>query len=239
MTLAARKIRLVIMLRQAGITDPRVLSAIELVPREMFVPEVFRDQAYENVALPIGHGQTISQPVVVGRMTQELQVGDRMKVLEIGTGSGYQTAVLARLCRRVYSVERHRPLLREAETRLERLGVRNVTTRFGDGTEGWRPVAPFDRIVAAAAAAEVPATLADQLADGGLMIVPVGRRREDQRLVRVRREADRFHTEELVRAHFVPLVESLGDAGDRIDLPETAEPAPQSRAGAGGGRDGA
>lgn len=213
MTLAARKIRLVIMLRQAGITDPRVLSAIELVPRELFVPDIFRDRAYENVALPIGHGQTISQPVVVGLMTQELQVGDRMTVLEIGTGSGYQTAILARLCRRVYTIERHRPLLREAEARIQQLGLHNVTSRFGDGTEGWKPVAPFDRIIAAAAAPDVPAALADQLAEGGVMITPIGGRRDEQRLVRVRRDASGFTTEELVRAHFVPMVASVGDSG--------------------------
>ncbi|MET4699528.1 protein-L-isoaspartate(D-aspartate) O-methyltransferase [Constrictibacter sp. MBR-5] len=240
MTLAARKIRLIIMLRQAGITDPRVLSAIELVPREIFVPEIFRDQAYENVALPIGHGQTISQPVVVGLMTQALQIGERMKVLEIGTGSGYQTAILSKLCRRVYTVERHRPLLRDAEARLEQLGLRNVTTRYGDGSEGWRPVAPFDRILAAAAAAEVPANLADQLAEGGVMITPVGTRRDDQRLVRVTRDASGFKTEEMVRVHFVPLVPSVGEADNGSEHrpesgPESAVPgtAPPSRSEGG------
>ena len=230
MTLAARKIRLIIMLRQAGITDPRVLSAIELVPREIFVPEIFRDQAYENVALPIGHGQTISQPVVVGLMTQALQIGERMKVLEIGTGSGYQTAILSKLCRRVYTVERHRPLLRDAEARLEQLGLRNVTTRYGDGSEGWRPVAPFDRILAAAAAAEVPANLADQLAEGGVMITPVGTRRDDQRLVRVTRDASGFKTEEMVRVHFVPLVPSVGEADNG---PESRAESAGDRAGPG------
>lgn len=214
MTTAARRIRLILMLRQAGVTDPRVLSAIELVPREAFVPEVFRDQAYENTALPIGHGQTISKPVVVGMMTQALDVGDRMKVLEVGTGSGYQTAVLARLCRRVYSIERHRPLLIEAEARLQALKLRNVTMMYGDGSEGWPAVGPFDRIIACAAAREVPAVLADQLTAGGILVLPVGTGRDDQRLVRVRREADTFRTEELVKAHFVPLVDgSAAESG--------------------------
>lgn len=224
MTPAARKIRLILMLRQAGVTDPRVLSAMELLPRELFVPAMFQDQAYENTALPIGHGQTISQPVVVGVMTQALNVEPRARVLEIGTGSGYQTAVLARLCRRVYTIERYRPLLQEAEARLRALGIDNVTTRLGDGGDGWPEVAPVDRIIACAAAPEVPAALADQLADGGVLVMPVGQRRDDQRLVRVTREGSGFRTEDLGRTHFVPLHSGPGGADEAVDTGE--EPAP-------------
>src|SRR6266702_6737458 len=133
---APKKLRLLMELRRGGIGDARVLGAIERIPREMFVPPTFADQAYENVALPIGHGQTVSQPLVVAHMTELLELGDRHKVFEIGTGSGYQTAVLAPLCRRVFSIERYRPLLREAEKRLAELRLRNVTCRFGDGTKG-------------------------------------------------------------------------------------------------------
>src|SRR5689334_731333 len=132
-----RLIRLLMHLRRSGITDHRVLGAIERVPREAFVPDAFLDQAYEDIALPIGRGQTISQPMVVGLMTQALEVGDRHKVLEIGTGSGYQAAVLSRLCRRLFSIERYRALLREAEKRFATLRLHNVICRFGDGTKGW------------------------------------------------------------------------------------------------------
>ena len=136
MTVEANCIRLIMELRRQGITDSRVLGAIERVPREAFVPETFRDQAYENMALPIGSGQTISQPSVVAFMTQELRIGDRMKVLEIGTGSGYQAAVLAKLCRRLYSIERHRELLLDAERKFRELRINNITAKVGDGTKG-------------------------------------------------------------------------------------------------------
>ena len=126
--------QLMLVLRQAGITDRRLLAAVERVPRELFVPEPFRHAAYGDAALPIGHHQTISQPTIVARMTQALDLGERMKVLEIGTGSGYQAAVLSRLCRRVYTVERFRPLLRQAEARFETLRLRNITTLLGDGS---------------------------------------------------------------------------------------------------------
>ena len=212
MTGAARKIRFILMLRQAGVTDPDVLSAMELIPRELFVPEPFQDQAYENIALPIGEGQTISQPGVVGLMTQALKVRPRDRVLEIGTGCGYQTAVLARLCRRVYTIERHRSLLGQAQSRLEALGLRNVTARHGDGQAGWPSVAPLERIIVCAAAPEVPAVLADQLAPGGILLLPVGVRPEDQRLVRVTRGESGFSTEEFARAYFVPM--QSGSGGD-------------------------
>ena len=202
-------LRLLMELRGAGITDARVLGAIERVPREIFVPAAFKDQAYENVALPIGQGQTISQPLVVALMTEALEVGERHKVLEVGTGSGYQTAVLARLCRRVFTIERHRVLLKEAEQRFAELKLRNVTTRFGDGTKGWPEQAPFDRILVTAAAPDLPRKLLDNLAPDGILVAPVGEERRDQQLLRLRRKDGETVTEELGGVRFVPLVAGL------------------------------
>lgn len=209
MTLEANRIRLIMELRGQGITDPRVLGAIERVPREVFVPDTFRDQAYENTALPIGSGQTISQPAVVAFMTQELDVGERMKVLEIGTGSGYQAAVLSKLCRRLYSIERHKDLLREAEARFQELRLRNITTKAGDGTKGWPEQAPFDRIiVTAAATSEIPQTLIDQLSPDGVMIAPMGPSPREQHLYRIwRDEGGELVTKQLWPVRFVPLID--------------------------------
>jgi protein-L-isoaspartate(D-aspartate) O-methyltransferase len=206
---AQKAARLVLELRRAGIRDHRVLAAIERVPRERFVPPAFADQAWENVALPIGHGQTISQPLVVALMTEALEPGERMKVLEIGTGCGYQAAVLARLCRRVFTIERHRPLSQEAEARFAALRLHNVTARFGDGTKGWPEQAPFDRIIVTAAAAELPPPLLDGLAEGGVLVAPIGEARREQELVRVRRAASGFVEENLGPVRFVPLVAGL------------------------------
>jgi protein-L-isoaspartate(D-aspartate) O-methyltransferase len=205
----AKVVRLVMELRGAGITDARVLGAIERVPRELFVPPTFNDRAWENVALPIGHGQTISQPFVVALMSQALEVGERHKVLEVGTGSGYQAAILARLCRRVFTLERYRPLLKQAEQRFAALRLHNVTSRFGDGTKGWPEQAPFDRIIITAAAPDVPGSLVESLADGGVLVAPVGEEKRDQRLIRVRRRDGEFAVEELGPVRFVPLVEGL------------------------------
>ncbi|HZT87308.1 MAG TPA: protein-L-isoaspartate(D-aspartate) O-methyltransferase [Stellaceae bacterium] len=205
----AKKLRLLMELRRAGISDARVLGAIEKTPRELFVPEAFQDQAYENVALPISHGQTISQPYVVALMTEKLEVAERHKVLEIGTGSGYQGAILSRLARRVFTIERHRELLREAEARFRELRLSNIICRYGDGSKGWPEQAPFDRIVVTAAAADVPANLVDALVMGGIMIVPVGEDYRDQRLLRVRRTENGAVTEDLGLVRFVPLVEGL------------------------------
>lgn len=206
-----RVLRLIMELRRLGVTDAAVLGAIERVPRELFVPEQFLDQAYENIALPIGEGQTISQPLIVGLMTQALEVKDRMKVLEIGTGSGYQTAVLSRLCRRVYTIERHKTFLKPTEERFHKLGLTNVTAIAGDGSRGWPEQAPFDRILVTAAARKLPDALMAQLAVGGCMVIPVGGRASDQHVMRVRRsgEAD-YQTEQLWPVRFVPLV-SNGD----------------------------
>ncbi len=211
MTLESRRIRLIMELRHEGINDTRVLSAIERVPRERFVPETFVDRAYDNIALPIGHGQTISQPFVVAYMTEKLDVGERMKVLEIGTGSGYQAAVLAKLCRRLYTIERHRELLREAEKRFAALRLDNIVTRYGDGSRGWPEQAPFDRIIVTAAAPEMPETLIEQLKPGGRMVLPLGHDLFNQRLVRVTRREDGPEIEPLLDVRFVPLVSGAPD----------------------------
>ncbi|MDP6786752.1 MAG: protein-L-isoaspartate(D-aspartate) O-methyltransferase [Rhodospirillales bacterium] len=206
------RIRLVLGLRKGGITDTRVLAAMEQVPREVFVPETFRDRAYDATALPIGHHQTVSEPLVVARMTQALEVGERHKVLEIGTGSGYQSMVLARLCRRLYTIERHPELLRDAEARFAHLRLTNITSQVGDGTLGWPGQAPFDRIMVTAAAAAVPETLVGQLTVGGVMVVPVGAPDGDQTLMRVRLGEDGIETEDLMDVYFVPLI-SEGESG--------------------------
>lgn len=207
--LVQKKLRLLMELRRAGIGDARVLGAIEKTPREKFVPPAFEDQAYENLALPIGDGQTVSQPYVVALMTEKLELGERHNALEIGTGSGYQTAVLARLCRRVFSVERHRDLLRDAERRFGELRLRNIVCRFGDGTKGWPEQAPYDRVIVTAAAVEVPATLVDGLAQDGILVAPVGEDHRDQQLLRIRRHDDVFSIENLGLVRFVPLVAGL------------------------------
>tara|TARA_R110002072_G_scaffold12070_4_gene53149 strand:- start:165 stop:818 length:654 start_codon:yes stop_codon:yes gene_type:complete len=208
MTLEANRIRLIMELRGQGITDAKVLGAIERVPREVFVPDTFRDQAYENMALPIGSGQTISQPAVVAFMTQELKIGERMKVLEVGTGSGYQAAVLAKLCRRLYSIERHRELLVEAERKFRELRINNITAKVGDGTKGWPEQAPFDRIIVTAAATrEIPHALLDQLAPDGLMIAPMGDTARDQHLYRFSFNAEgKLEQEKMWPVRFVPLI---------------------------------
>jgi protein-L-isoaspartate(D-aspartate) O-methyltransferase len=200
------KMELVLSLRRAGVTDTDVIATMESVPREIFVPEAFRDRSYEDITLPIGHHQTLSQPGVVGLMTEALELDDRKKVLEVGTGSGYQTAILAPLCRRVYTIERHEPLLREAEKRFEELRVRNVTTKVGDGTLGWDAQAPFERIIVTAAAADVPPILADQLSIGGIMVVPIGLSDDFQTILKVVKTDHGLETEELRDVRFVPLI---------------------------------
>jgi protein-L-isoaspartate(D-aspartate) O-methyltransferase len=209
----SRKIRLILDLRGSGITDTRVLAAMERTPRELFIPEPFADKAYDNLALPIGHQQTVSQPVVVARMTQALEVGERHKVLEIGTGSGYQAAVLARLCRRLYTVERHAQLLADAEERFAALRIFNITARTADGIRGWREQAPFDRVIVTAAAEEgMLKTLISQLAVDGVMVLPLGADDGEQRLVRIRRREIGAETEDLGAVRFVPLVPGVAAA---------------------------
>ncbi len=201
------KIRLLMRLRREGITDTRVLSAIESIPREAFVDERFRDQAYEDTALPIASGQTISQPTVVAWMTYMLNITERMKVLEIGTGSGYQAAILSKLCRRVYTIERHRDLHKIADKRFHELRLSNITAKVGDGSKGWPEGAPFDRIIATAAASEVPKQLLQQLSsNGGVMVIPVGEQGGEQMLLRIERMGEEYHTQHLMPVRFVPLV---------------------------------
>lgn len=202
----SRKIRLIMDLRRAGVRDLKVLQVMERLPREAFAPDGFRDQAYEDTALPISCHQTMTAPIAVGLMTQALRLGERMRVMEVGTGTGYHTAVLSRLCRRVYTLERHRELLLEAERRFASLALNNITTRAADGTLGWREQAPFERIIVTAAAKDVPPLLAEQLAEGGLMIVPVDQGPGEQRLLRVLRTASGLETEDLGEMRFVPLV---------------------------------
>ncbi len=209
MTTSPRQIRLLMELRADGITDPDVLGAIERVPREKFVPRNFQDRAYENTALPIGEGQTISQPYIVALMTQSLKLHKRARVLEIGTGCGYQAAVLSHLCRRVYTIERHRSLAREAAKRFEELGYSNITTKVGDGSKGWPEQAPFDRIIATAAAdGDVPQELLDQLADGGILVAPIGTSLFDQWLWRFEKTGETIEKVRLCAVRFVPLVRS-------------------------------
>ena len=207
--LLAKRVRLVMELRRGGVSDARVLGIIEKTPRDLFIDPVFWDQAYENVALPIDNGQTVSQPLIVGQMTELLELGEREKVLEIGTGSGYHTAILARLVRRVFTIERHRDLLRAAERRFEQLNLRNIITRFADGSKGWPEQAPFDRILITAACPELPNALLKQLAPGGVLVGPIGEAYREQRLVRIRRVEDGLESEDHGPVRFVPLVTGL------------------------------
>ncbi|MFZ5609880.1 MAG: protein-L-isoaspartate(D-aspartate) O-methyltransferase [Pseudomonadota bacterium] len=195
-------------LRSLGVRDSAVLRAVEEVPRALFVPEALAHRAWENTALPIGRGQTISQPLIVALMTQALELDKRQKVLEVGTGSGYQTAVLARLARRVYTIERHAALLREAEERFKALGLRNVVTRLGNGFNGWPEVAPFSRILVTAAAKEVPPPLLAQLAIGGRMVIPTGPVGGHQEILLIEREEAGYKTTPLGPVRFVPLIDA-------------------------------
>ena len=206
MTPATQKIRLVLALRRAGITDIALLSAFEKTPREAFVPPAFADQAGEDTPLPIGCGQTVSQPTVLARMIQAIEPDTMLKVLEVGTGSGYQTALLSRLFRRVYTVERQPTLLREAQERLMALRCTNVTARLGDGSLGWQEQAPFERILVSAAAVDVPPILWSQLAPGGLIVLPIGEEHHDQQLLAMRRTDPEPEIRELGTVRFLPLV---------------------------------
>ncbi|MBC7157208.1 MAG: protein-L-isoaspartate(D-aspartate) O-methyltransferase [Rhodobacteraceae bacterium] len=204
-----RLMRFIFAIRSHGVTDARVLHAMERTDRGAFVTGVFAERAYEDVPLPIACGQTISQPSVVGLMTQALQVGPRDKVLEVGTGSGYQAAILARLARRVYTVERHRRLVAVAEAAFRALDLTNITALAGDGSFGLPEQAPFDRIIVTAAAEDPPGPLLAQLRPGGIMVLPVGQSDAVQTLIRVTRTDTGFDYEELRPVRFVPLVEGV------------------------------
>lgn len=211
---AAPRNALIAELVDQGIRDVRVLAALAEIPREIFLEETFIARAYDNIALPIKQGQTISQPYIVAAMTEALELTDRHKTLEIGTGSGYHTTVLARLCRRVYSLERYRSLLQTAASRFKALAVNNVTAMVGDGYKGWPEQAPFDRIIITACAIkEPPSALIEQLKVGGIMIVPIEIRPGDQILRRIRKsETGKIENEDLMPTRFVPLVEGLATA---------------------------
>lgn len=187
-------------------TDRRVVAAIESVPRDLFVKDEHRDTAYADRALPIACGQTISAPVLVGTMTLALDIRDDSRVLEIGTGSGYQAAILSRLAAHVYTVERFRTLAEAAAERFHRLGIDNITIRFGDGALGWSGEAPFDRVMVTAAAPDIPPALMEQVVEGGIIVAPVGPEDDVQRLVRLERTADGFIERNLGGVRFVPLI---------------------------------
>jgi protein-L-isoaspartate(D-aspartate) O-methyltransferase len=196
-------------IKARGVTDERVLEAMRAVPRHCFVPEHMRGSAYRDSPLPIGQGQTISQPYIVAYMTETLELAGGEKVLEIGTGSGYQAAILAHIAGEVISVERLARLAEEARNTLSDLGYDNVRVVVGDGTEGWPEEAPYDAIMVTAASPDVPEPLREQLADGGRLVVPVGPR-HTQQLVRIRREGDAFRREHLLDVAFVPLIGEHG-----------------------------
>lgn len=200
-----QKAKLIMQLRSQSITEKSVLSALEQVPREIFVPESLRMHAYENASLPIQGGQTISQPYVVARMTQELQLKPSDRVLEIGTGSGYQTAILAQLARRIYSVERIRPLQVDAENKLRFMKISNVLYRHADGHSGWPEAAPFEKIIVTCQLPTIPEALLDQLKDNGILIAPIGKPGEEN-LVRIIKHDNQITEDILMPVRFVPMV---------------------------------
>ncbi len=206
---AEQKMRFLFALRSRGVTDSRVLSAMEAVDRGLFVRGLFAERAYEDMPLPIPCGQTISQPSVVGIMTQALNMQPRDTVLEVGTGSGYQAAILAHLARRVYTVDRHRRLVREAQELFRELGLVNIVAMSADGSFGLPETAPFDRIIVTAAAEDPPGPLLAQLKLGGIMVVPVGQSDTVQHLIKVTRLATGYDYEELRPVRFVPLLEGI------------------------------
>ncbi|OUS38823.1 protein-L-isoaspartate O-methyltransferase [Rhodobacterales bacterium 56_14_T64] len=204
------KMQFLFALRSKGVTETRVLNAMEEVDRGPFIRGLFAQRAYEDMPLPIACGQTISQPSVVGLMTQALQVSPRDTVLEVGTGSGYQAAILSKLARRVYTVDRHARLVREARQIFDDLHLSNITSLVGDGSFGLPDQAPFDRILVTAAAEDPPGPLLAQLKIGGIMVVPVGQSDTVQTLIRVHKTQDGLEYDELRPVRFVPLLEGLG-----------------------------
>ena len=196
-------------LRKRDIADPRVLGAMAAIPRHAFVSAEYQVAAYEDRPLPIGEGQTISQPYMVAVMTQSLDLKGEERVLEVGTGSGYQTAILAELAKTIFTVERLQALIQRAQKILQELGYANIFFFAGDGTKGWPEKAPFDGIIVTAGAPEIPQTLTSQLADGGRLVIPVGPR-YTQTLYKVTRKGNRFTEEEITGCVFVPLVGDFG-----------------------------
>ncbi len=207
---AERKMQFLYALRSKGVTETRILNAMEQIDRGPFIRGLFAARAYEDMPLPIACGQTISQPSVVALMTQALDVSARDKVLEVGTGSGYQAAILSKLARRVYTIDRHRRLVHEARHIFDELGLTNITAIVGDGSFGLPEQAPFDKIIVTAAAEDPPGPLLAQLKVGGIMVVPVGQSDAVQSLIRVRKTANGLDYDELRKVRFVPLLEGLG-----------------------------
>jgi protein-L-isoaspartate(D-aspartate) O-methyltransferase len=204
-----RLARLILALRSQGVNDPKVLNAIETTPRDIFTPDLFKARSWEDSALPIACGQTISQPFIVGLMTQALKVEPRSRVLEIGTGSGYQASILSKLARLVYTVERYRTLMREADDRFKQLKLANIIMRFGDGGEGWPEQAPFDRIMVTAAAPDEPKALLAQLKPSGILVAPIGKG-PVQVLKRYTGDGQGgFEVETLTEVRFVPLLDGV------------------------------
>lgn len=206
---AEQQMQFVYTLRSRGVTNAEVLKAMEATPRGDFLEGIFRERSFEDTPLPIECGQTISQPTVVGLMTQALEVTRRCKVLEVGTGSGYQAAILARLARRVYTIERHRRLARRAKDLLLKLALHNITVVHGDGSLGLPEQAPFDRIILTAAAEDPPQPLIDQLRPGGIMVLPVGQSSAVQTLIRIDKTETGLEYTDLGAVRFVPLVEGV------------------------------
>ena len=209
MNLSEQRMQFVLKLRTAGVSDPKVLAAMESIPREAFLEGIFKARAYENRPLPISCGQTISQPSVVGIMTEALELNSRCKVLEIGTGSGYQAAILSKLARRVYTIERHRPLAQAARAVFQALDMGNITVVTADGSLGLAEQAPFDRILLTAAAEDPPANLLAQLKPGGIMVLPVGQTDTVQALIKVVKTEHGLEYTELGEVRFVPLLEGV------------------------------
>ncbi len=207
---AERKMQFLYALRSKGVTETRILNAMEQIDRGPFIRGLFASRAYEDMPLPIACGQTISQPSVVALMTQALEVSPRDKVLEVGTGSGYQAAILSKLARRVYTIDRHRRLVQEAREIFDTLNLANITAITGDGSFGLPEQAPFDRIIVTAAAEDPPGPLVAQLKVGGIMVVPVGQSDAVQHLIRVRKTETGLEYDELRKVRFVPLLEGLG-----------------------------
>lgn len=209
MNLTEQRMQFILTLRSKGISDTKVLAAMESTSREVFLEGTFKHRAYEDCPLPIGRGQTISQPSVVAMMTEALELHPRCKVLEIGTGSGYQAAILSKLVRRVYTVERHRPLARAARAIFEKLDLTNITVFSADGSMGLPDHAPFDRILLTAAAEDPPANLLAQLKPDGIMVLPVGQTDTVQSLIKVVKTGNSYEYSELGEVRFVPLLEGM------------------------------
>ena len=206
-SVSENQIKFILNLKRKGIKNKDLLNEMESIDRGLFLEGIFQERSQDDIPLPINCGQTISQPSVVAKMIENLEINKNCKVLEVGTGSGYQTAILSRLSRRVYSIERHEFLKKKAEELLLKNYFKNVTCIFGDGSLGMEHQAPFDRIIISAAAEDIPQKLIEQLKYGGIMVLPVGFSKEEQTLIKVRKDSDQTHYEEIFKVRFVPLVE--------------------------------